>query len=138
MSCGAGVLRADFSFTGHWRTALRLLRRGEWFSLLAVGVVLGLLVLLRYVSLGTHSQEGYVVVIESAKGREEVLVTPRGRREIVVEGPLGKTIIVLRDGKVFVATSPCPDKVCIAMGKIPDDTSFIACIPNRVVIRTKR
>ncbi|WP_438317649.1 NusG domain II-containing protein [Candidatus Caldatribacterium sp. SIUC1] len=115
-----------------------LFRRSDWLSLIAVGVVLGILFLFRYVPFEGKGQERYTVVIESEKGRMEVPVTPQDDREIVVSGPLGKTIVAVRGGKVFVVTSPCPDKVCIKTGKIPDDTSFIACIPNRVVIRLAR
>lgn len=115
-----------------------LFRRGDWFALIAVGVVLGILVLFRYVPLGTPVPERFSVLIESAEGQREVPVTPEKDEEIAIPGPLGVTIVAIRGGKVFVVTSPCPDKVCIKTGKIPDDTDFIACIPNRVVIRMRR
>lgn len=115
-----------------------LFRKSDWFVLGAVGIVLGMLFLFRYVPFGTQVAERFSVIIESAEGEREVLVTPERNEEIAVSGPLGVTIVAIRQGKVFVVTSPCPDKVCIKTGKIPDDTDFIACIPNRVVIRMKR
>lgn len=115
-----------------------LFRRSDWFTLLAVGVVLGILFLFRYVPFESRPQGSFTVTIESMKGIQEVLVTPEKNEEIPLSGPLGVTIVAIRGGKVFVVTSPCPDKVCIKTGKIPDDTDFIACIPNRVFIRMRR
>lgn len=115
-----------------------LFRRSDWFTLGAIGVVLGILFLFRYVPFRVQNPERFSVVIESAQGTQEVLVTPEKNEEIAVPGPLGVTIVAIRGRKVFVVTSPCPDKVCMKTGKIPDDTDFIACIPNRVLIRVQR
>lgn len=116
-----------------------LFRRGDWFVLGAVGIVLGMLFLFRYVPFErSEHPERFSVVIESVEGVREILVTPEKDEEIPLSGPLGVTIVAVRQGRVFVVTSPCPDKICIKTGKIPDDTEFIACIPNRVVIRVKR
>lgn len=115
-----------------------LFRRADWFTLLAVGVVLGILFLFRYVPFEDHAPERFTVTIESMRGTQEVLVTPERNEEITLSGPLGVTIVAVRGGKVFVVTSPCPDKVCIKTGKIPDDADFIACVPNRVLIRMQR
>jgi len=117
---------------------VRLFWKGDWFALLIVGVVFGLLILWKYLPPRTGPGKSYTVVIESARGTEEVLVTPNDAKELIIPGPLGDTIVALQGGKVFVVTSPCPDKVCMKMGKIPDDTDFIACVPNRVVLRLKR
>lgn len=115
-----------------------LFRKGDWFTLLAVGVVLGILFLFRYVPFEGRTPEAFTVTIESVGGTREALVTPEKNEEIALSGPLGVTIVAIRGGKVFVVTSPCPDKVCIKTGKIPDDTDFIACVPNRVFIRVRR
>lgn len=117
---------------------MHLFRRSDLFALVAVGVILGLFLFWKYVPQRTGPGESYTVVIESERGSEEILVTPNEARELLIPGPLGNTVVALRGGKVFVVTSPCPDKVCMKMGKIPDDTDFIACVPNRVVLRLKR
>ncbi len=115
---------------------MHLFRKGEWLALLVAGVVLGLF-FLKYAPPRAGRGEGYTVVIESEKGTEEILVTPEDEKELTIPGPLGKTVLAVKGGEVFVVTSPCPDKVCIKMGKIPH-IDFIACVPNRVVIRLKR
>jgi hypothetical protein len=45
--------------------------------------------------------------------------------------------VKIEGGKVWVSSSPCPDHICIEMGKIPDNGGFIACIPNRIIIRKR-
>ncbi|MDK2897270.1 MAG: hypothetical protein PWP04_1390 [Candidatus Atribacteria bacterium] len=107
-------------------------RRGDWLSLIAVAVVLIALFLFRY-----FPSTSYLLVIESQGGMQEIEVTPTTNLNLTVSGPLGETLIAIQAGKAWVAHSPCPDKVCMEMGKIPDNGGFIACVPNQVVIRSK-
>ena len=55
-------------------------------------------------------------------------------RTIEVEGPLGKTVVVIEDGSVRVSSSPCPEKICVKSGPISRPGRWIACLPNRVII----
>lgn len=56
-------------------------------------------------------------------------------RNVAVAGPLGDTVVAIRDGAAQVLRSPCPHKICISMGQIRDSGEWIACLPNRVFIR---
>lgn len=56
-------------------------------------------------------------------------------RVIDVAGPLGDTVVVIEDEHVHVESSPCRDKICIAMGHVSLSGDWIACLPNRVFIR---
>jgi hypothetical protein len=79
---------------------------------------------------------GKVVVIE--EGNEEVGTYPLSEDRIVeVAGPLGVTTVVIKDGEVYVSDSPCPNKVCIDMGRISDKGDSIICLPNRVYITVR-
>lgn len=53
-------------------------------------------------------------------------------RTVTVEGPLGKTLIEIKDRRVRVTDSPCLNKLCIQQGWVRSGT--IICLPNRVVI----
>ncbi len=44
-----------------------------------------------------------------------------------------KNTITVKDGKVFVSESNCPDKTCVNSGGI--DTGIICCLPNKLIIR---
>jgi hypothetical protein len=58
-------------------------------------------------------------------------------RVIKVNGILGTSTVVIKDGEVYMKESPCPNKVCIHMGKISDVNETIVCIPNRIYITVK-
>jgi hypothetical protein len=51
-----------------------------------------------------------------------------------VPGPLGETVVEIKDGAVRVISSPCPEKICIKTGRISKPGQWIACLPNRVFI----
>ncbi len=49
-----------------------------------------------------------------------------------VEGPLGTTVVEIKDGRVRVKDSPCPEKICVRQGWTR--RGAIVCVPNKVVI----
>jgi len=55
-------------------------------------------------------------------------------RLFTVTGPLGDTIIEIRDGKARIVDSACPNKTCTFQTPIDRSGSFIACLPNRVLL----
>ncbi len=54
-------------------------------------------------------------------------------RTVSVKGPMGYTTVEIRDGRVRVKDSPCPEKICVRQGWI--QKGVIICLPNRVVVR---
>ncbi|NLZ77849.1 MAG: NusG domain II-containing protein [Spirochaetales bacterium] len=55
-------------------------------------------------------------------------------RSIVVKGPLGDTHIEIREGKARIVDSACPNKTCTIQSPIDRSGSFIACLPNHVLL----
>ncbi len=53
---------------------------------------------------------------------------------IEAEGPLGISVVEIRDGAVRMVSSPCPDETCVAVGSISKAGQWIACLPNQVFI----
>lgn len=51
-----------------------------------------------------------------------------------VKGPLGITHIQVKDGKVRIIDSPCPNKTCVALGF----TNPIICLPNHVIVQIQQ
>lgn len=47
----------------------------------------------------------------------------------------GKNVLVIEDGKAYMESADCPDKVCVRTGKISRVGEQIVCLPNRVFIR---
>ncbi|MEN3186168.1 MAG: NusG domain II-containing protein [Atribacterota bacterium] len=110
------------------------LRRNDIFPLIAIGVVFGFLLVFKYFPIQEDSSS-YTILIESLEGKRKLTITPNLEETLHLKGPLGKTTVMIKNGKTWVAFSPCPDKTCMKMGKIPDNTDFIACVPNKVLIR---
>jgi hypothetical protein len=76
---------------------------------------------------------GRTVVIE--EGNEVVGSYPLSEdRTIEVQGPLGISTVAIENGEVYMADSPCSNKICIDMGRISEKGDSIICLPNRVYI----
>jgi len=66
---------------------------------------------------------------------KRVLEVPLDRDTVqTVRGPLGDTVIVVEDGAVRVAASPCPLHYCERMGSIRHRGEIIVCVPNRIIV----
>jgi hypothetical protein len=76
--------------------------------------------------------------VEIRSGNSSIAVYPLGQdRTIHSSGPLGTTVVIIRNGRVSVASSPCRDHLCVKMGSIGKEGGVIACVPNEVVIRVR-
>ncbi len=53
---------------------------------------------------------------------------------LTVHGPLGDSVIEVRQGQIRFIESPCNGKQCIHAGWLHTAGSFAACLPNRVSI----
>ncbi|MCX6089536.1 MAG: NusG domain II-containing protein [Candidatus Atribacteria bacterium] len=112
-------------------TNLQLFRKFDWYLIIAVAAVVGVFLFFRHLPFSSYSLQ-----IKTRDGEQEMWITPGRSETLVVDGPLGKTTIQIQEGKVWVTDSPCQDKICIHMGKIPDNGGFIACLPNKVILRS--
>jgi hypothetical protein len=52
-----------------------------------------------------------------------------------VEGPLGTTVVEVKQGQVRVLSSPCPEHICMNTGWISKPGGIIVCMPNGIVVR---
>jgi hypothetical protein len=53
-------------------------------------------------------------------------------RLLHVNGPLGESIIEIKNGRTRFVSSPCTNKVCVQSSWISDAGGFTACLPNRI------
>ncbi|MCG2813263.1 MAG: NusG domain II-containing protein [Thermodesulfovibrionales bacterium] len=51
---------------------------------------------------------------------------------IAVKGIIGDTIVEIKNRKVRITESPCPNKICVHQGWI--DRGAVVCLPNRVTV----
>jgi hypothetical protein len=62
-------------------------------------------------------------------------IFPQEAEEIVaVPGPLGNTVIEVKNYRVRVLSSPCANQSCVAAGTIHSYGQWIACLPNKVLV----
>ena len=52
----------------------------------------------------------------------------------VIEGPVGKTEVIIDSEKVRISKSPCTKKYCIHQGWINQINQSIVCVPNQIYI----
>jgi hypothetical protein len=58
-----------------------------------------------------------------------------GKNEVVMQGLKGPFVFEIKDGKVKMKDSACPNKLCVKMGWIRHEGQVVCCIPNRVVLK---
>ncbi len=106
----------------------------RWYkTLIGDTLILALCILaLLFISKKTYSQgSGYVQIQASGGTYRYSLET---NRTINVAGPLGDTIVVIEDGHAHIEDSPCPTKSCTQQKPIADPHTWIACLPNEVLL----
>ncbi|MDR1253243.1 MAG: NusG domain II-containing protein [Treponema sp.] len=68
------------------------------------------------------------------KGESGGWIFPRDAAETVtVAGPLGETIVEIKNGTARILSSPCTNQTCVAAGIIHSPGQWTACLPNRVM-----
>jgi hypothetical protein len=75
------------------------------------------------------------LVIEGPSGH---WIYPLDRDATVpIAGPLGDTVVEIKNGKARVTSSPCPNQTCVAARGISQPGEWNACLPNEVIIRVE-
>jgi hypothetical protein len=107
----------------------RLLKPFDWG---VIGAALSITVFSAvFVYAGGYGGQGQLLV----KGTGEQWVFPLDGTEIIkISGPLGDTVVELRDAAARIITSPCENQTCVAQGAIRFHGQWTACLPNRVLI----
>lgn len=81
-----------------------------------------------FLTVKNFSQKGSVVKVNADGKHYEYSAKQDGIYK--VGGPLGITTFEIKDGKVRIIDSPCPNKTCVKQGW----HSPLVCLPNNVII----
>lgn len=73
-------------------------------------------------------RKGSRVVVNAAGVKYEYSASKNGT--YTVDGELGPTTFEIKDGRVRIVDSPCPNKTCVAQGW----HNPLVCLPNKVMI----
>lgn len=84
--------------------------------------------------LGRAAPPGARVVVER-QGRVVFTAPLDTERTVALAGPLGDTVLAIRQGHACITASPCPHKVCMGMGEVASSGELLACVPNGLLVR---
>lgn len=69
------------------------------------------------------------------EGPNQRWVFPLDADETVdVQGPLGNTVVRIRNSEAWVVSSPCDNQTCVAAGHVNAQGEWVACLPNNVFL----
>ena len=71
---------------------------------------------------------GAIVTVKACDESYEFSASKNGIHKI--QGAIGVTTFEIKDGKIRIIDSPCPNKICIHQGW----DSPLVCLPNNIVI----
>ncbi len=94
----------------------------------------GLLLLLLYALFWQGSGRASRVEIVPGDGSPPLHLSLYHDRTVEVSGPLGESILEIRDGRARFVDSPCPGKLCVQAGWLAESGATTACLPNRVIL----
>jgi hypothetical protein len=115
-----------------WKSLSLVLTGGDKFLIVALlALSLGSIAVV-----GRLVEKGSVALVE-VDGKEICRLDLAIEGHRVVQGPLGGTVVQVRDGRIRVTESACPHKLCVRMGWAKRAGDLIVCVPNRVVVRVE-
>ena len=95
------------------------------FDIIIIIIIAGCGVFLTVRGLG---QKGSRVLVNAAGVKYEYSASQNGI--YIVDGELGQITFEIKDGRVRITDSPCPNKTCISQGW----HNPLVCLPNKVMI----
>lgn len=91
-----------------------------------------LFVIFSYVSVFQKNSKNPMVVIQSSQNKWIYDLSKDGVYKIL--GDKGETIVCIKNKKVSILDSPCPNKTCVASIPIYKSNQWLACLPNNIVV----
>jgi len=111
-----------------YREALQHLKLGDWLTLLLGGIFV---VLLTFKLWGGALADKAII---RSGGKIFKEVTLSRDQQIEVPGPLGVTIISIRNRKARIASDPSPRQYCVRQGWLQQSGEIALCLPNQVSV----
>jgi len=111
-----------------YREALQHLKLGDWLTLLLGGIFVVLLTF----KLWGGALADKAIIRSGGKIFKEVPLSRN--QQIEVPGPLGVSIISIRNRKARVASDPSPRQYCVRQGWLQQAGEIALCLPNQVSV----
>jgi len=88
----------------------------------------GIVVAALWLTLDNLKASGDRIVVHAGDRMYEYSLKEDGVRK--VQGPLGETVIEIRNGRARIVDSPCVNKICIRQGFAHP----LVCLPNKIIV----
>ncbi|HUV98779.1 MAG TPA: NusG domain II-containing protein [Gallionella sp.] len=111
-----------------YKQAMQHLKPGDWLTLLLGGTFVVALTL----KLWSGDLADKAIIRSGGKIFREVSLSRN--QKIEVPGPLGVTIVSIRDRKARVASDPSPRQYCVRQGWLKQAGEIAICLPNQVSV----
>ena len=67
----------------------------------------------------------------AVSGKEDI---SDSEQRIILDGKVGKCVLVIQNGEVFMEEADCPNQICVHHAPIRYKGESIVCLPNRIII----
>ena len=111
-----------------YRQSLQHLKPGDWLTLLLGGAFIVTLTL----KLWNGELADKAIIRSGGKIFREVSLSRD--QKIEVPGPLGLSIVSIRDRKARIASDPSPRQYCVRQGWLQQAGEIAICLPNQVSV----
>ncbi len=98
--------------------------------IIAAAVIL--LAVLAFIYIGSGAE-----VVVRVDGEEYARLPLYKDTELLIESNGGTNLLIIKDGKAYVAEASCPDLVCVNTG-YANELKSIVCLPNKVTISIEK
>lgn len=98
-----------------------------------LAAVILLAAVLTLAAFSANRQTGGRVVV-AVDGKEQASFPLSEDREEVIEAG-GVNTLTIRDGKAWISSADCPDKICVRHRPVSKTGETIVCLPHRLVVR---
>lgn len=93
-------------------------------------ILIAVIILTAVLSFFVFQQSKDVQAVIYLNGEEYTRLSLNEDKEILID----TVKILIKNGKIQMISSDCPDKVCVKTGAINKNGQVIACVPNKIVI----
>lgn len=103
-------------------------------DLILIGTLLGIAVVLFlamfFIKRNTVSGEAVVLIEGEEYGRYPLSEDTT----VDIPGLLGTNVLTIREGRAYMSSAVCPDKICMDFGEIHYNSEMIVCLPGSIVV----
>jgi len=109
------------------------MKKGDKILVLTL-VIIAALVIGQYAFSSTKKIEKEVIIRSDGEVVKKMILNNTTETEFSIKSKEGFLFVQVKDEKVRVIKSTCPDKLCVKQGWIDKPGESIVCLPNRISI----